>query len=610
MLRVEYGLIGIDVDAYDDKTGGLTIEEAENRWGPLPPTYRSSSRRDDGVSGIRLYRVPEGVRFRGGVKFDDVDTGNVDIVQPHHRHITAYPSIHPEGGQYRWYGPDVKLLPEGVVPNVEDIPELPPQWVDALSRDSVREEVFDGSAPNRTEARRAEINEEQYQRLIALSDNGSPPDRVVAAELDQAMMELTKGTGGRYDTTRDHVARLTRLGAVGRVGVPRALTQLREAYILEVADTRPQVVAESEFLRMTEGAAALVAASSQSQAMITQQAKGDKEFGDSWAFTDGASFVLDVPDEIPAMWGSRQRVLWPEGESLMICGLPGVGKTTLAGMLIGAQLGGMGRIFGDTGGIEEHVLDLPVAQVDGKILYLAMDRPAQIGRSLHRQFGDVHRELLHDRLAIWKGPPPGDIASNPELLVRMAERAGASVVYLDSLKDAALGLADDEVGARYNRARQTLLERGIQLVELHHLVKKLPAVPALSDVYGSAWLTAGAGSVILLNGQPGDPIVRFRHLKQPAEEIGPLMLSHDAGTGTISVSSLTDPVAVAKEAGDEGITAKGFAKAMFDSSNPTDAEVEKARRQLNRVTGEGSLKCIPGKTGGSSGGTATKWVVA
>jgi hypothetical protein len=196
----------------------------------------------------------------------------------------------------------------------------------------------------------------------------------------------------------------------------------------------------------------------------------------------------------------------------------------------------------------------------------------------------------------------------------MAERAGASLVYLDSLKDAALGLADDEVGARYNRARQTLLNRGIQLVELHHLVKRLPAVPTVGDVYGSAWLTAGAGSVILLNGQPGDPIVTFRHLKQPAQEIGPLVLSHDASTGTISVSSVTDPVALAKEAGDDGITARALAKVMFDSSTPSNAEVEKARRKLDRLTDEGSLNCIciciAGTTGGSAGGTATKWVVA
>ena len=63
-LRVNYGLIGIDVDAYDAQTGGLTLKEAESLWGPLPATYRSSSRVDDEVSGIRVFQVPVGVFFR------------------------------------------------------------------------------------------------------------------------------------------------------------------------------------------------------------------------------------------------------------------------------------------------------------------------------------------------------------------------------------------------------------------------------------------------------------------------------------------------------------------------------------------------------------------
>jgi hypothetical protein len=49
MLRVEHGVIGIDVDAYNSKTGGQTLKEAEARWGPLPSTFRSSARSEDKV---------------------------------------------------------------------------------------------------------------------------------------------------------------------------------------------------------------------------------------------------------------------------------------------------------------------------------------------------------------------------------------------------------------------------------------------------------------------------------------------------------------------------------------------------------------------------------
>jgi hypothetical protein len=260
MLRINYGLVGIDVDAYETKTGGRTLKEAESHWGPLPATYRSSARSEDPVSGIRVFRVPEGVLFHGVIKFPDLDIGDIDIVQPHHRFVVAWPSINPKNDQrYQWYALDGAVMPEGEVPRVEDLPELPPKWIEALSRDAVREETFDGSTPNRTRAQRERINEDLYQQLIGLQDKGMP-DHVVAARLDRALAHLDGGTGSRYDTTRDHVAALMRLQAVGRVGVPAALGQLYRAYVLEVADTRPQVVAEAEFLRFTEGAAALIAA--------------------------------------------------------------------------------------------------------------------------------------------------------------------------------------------------------------------------------------------------------------------------------------------------------------------------------------------------------------
>ncbi len=167
----------------------------------------------------------------------------------------------------------------------------------------------------------------------------------------------------------------------------------------------------------------------------------------TWTFTDGAAFILDIPDTIPAMWGKGKDVAWPEGESLMITGPLGLGKTTLALQLLHAQLGlGNGRVLG-----------LPVEPRPGKFLYLAMDRPAQIARAAHRLFTDEGREALRERVLFWEGPPPADIAKNPLLLNAMAEAAGANTVYLDSIKDAAIGLSDDAVGAGYNRARQHLL---------------------------------------------------------------------------------------------------------------------------------------------------------
>ena len=221
--RLYYGQIGIDVDAYEPKTGGRTLAEAETRWGLMPPTWRSTARIDDDVSGIRVFRVPVGVLFRSVIRFKELGLGHIEIIQPHHRVVIAWPSIHPDTRQlYRWFSPDGRLLPEGEVPRVEDLAELPESWVTGLARDSVREEVFDGSAPNRPREEDAVVDEEVYNRLAHLVDNGMP-DAVVTARLEKALLELTAGSGSRYDTTRDHVAALMRFHSWGRVGVPRAL---------------------------------------------------------------------------------------------------------------------------------------------------------------------------------------------------------------------------------------------------------------------------------------------------------------------------------------------------------------------------------------------------
>ena len=141
----------------------------------------------------------------------------------------------------------------------------------------------------------------------------------------------------------------------------------------------------------------------------TARDSGDERQADDgmpiWTFIDGATFILDQPATIPALWGDGTEVLWAENESLMIAGPMGLGKTTLAVMLMCAQLG-----VGDT-----LVLGMPVTERRGKTLYLAMDRPAQIARAMLRRFTEDDRTVLAERLRVWRGTPPADIARNPTL---------------------------------------------------------------------------------------------------------------------------------------------------------------------------------------------------
>ena len=127
LIRVTPTLIGLDKDAYGDKTGDKAMVEAENRWGPLPAdAWRSTSRIDcPNGSGIYLYKVPEGWRGRGEISFSELAIGDVEIIQHHHRTICAWPSVHPiTGGTYRWFNRHGELVPEGVVPASTTIPSF------------------------------------------------------------------------------------------------------------------------------------------------------------------------------------------------------------------------------------------------------------------------------------------------------------------------------------------------------------------------------------------------------------------------------------------------------------------------------------------------------
>lgn len=316
----------------------------------------------------------------------------------------------------------------------------------------------------------------------------------------------------------------------------------------------------------------------------------------------GAEFILDIPDTMPVVWGTQNDVLWMEGESLMIAGPMGLGKTTLGTQLMRAQMG-LGS---------PNVLGLPVTPCRGKILYLAMDRPPQAARAMARQFTESDRQVLAEKLVVWKGPPPNDIASNPGLLLRLTDAAGADVVYLDSIKDAAIGLSEDEVGSGYNRARQLLLQSGRQLCELHHTTKRgANGGPPkdVSDIYGSTWITNGTGSIVLLSGQPGDPIVGFLHARQPMGEVGPFRLLHDHQAGELSVHHEIDLVSLVAHAGPHGLTAKDAAALLFEigeGGKPDATQIEKARRRLNRLESQGLLTCL---TGDSRTQKSTVWFV-
>jgi hypothetical protein len=128
----------------------------------------------------------------------------------------------------------------------------------------------------------------------------------------------------------------------------------------------------------------------------------------------------------------------------------------------------------------------------------------------------------------------------------------------------------------------------------------------LEDVFGSTWITAGAGSVLLRWGQPGDHIVELIHLKQPAAPIGPLKIEHDHDAGTSRIYSGFDILAFLRHRR-TGATALDTARAMTEKDTPTDNERRNALRQLDRLVKKGIAHRSDPEIGGSGGSSGARY---
>jgi hypothetical protein len=298
----------------------------------------------------------------------------------------------------------------------------------------------------------------------------------------------------------------------------------------------------------------------------------------------GGRFLFQGHSEIVARWGSDPEILWASGESLIICGPPATGKTTLAGQVV-AGLCGLG---GD-------VLGQPVAECR-RVLYLAMDRPSQIVRALSRHFSADDEAKLDERLLAWRGPLPQDLLKDQGQVLKMAQENGCDVVVIDSLKDLCLNLSDDASGSAVNRALQMCLAEGIDVMALHHQRKRgggenSPMPNTLDAVYGSAWITAGAGSVVLLWGEPGSLSQKLIHLKSPMDPIGPLEVEMDNYAGTTSVGQQWSPLAYLAMKADAGATLAEASQAEHSRTVERGGKLWKAtERKLNGLVRAGKAR--------------------
>lgn len=230
-LRLPAGVIGLDFDAYDGKGGDDTRAAFERDCGPLPLTWRSTSRGDE-VSGIYLYRVPEGRAWvnNPGAGFETVQRG--------HRYAVVWPSNHPSGLPYRWFAPDGTAADRP--PRADELPALPAAWVAALESDASR-------------TAGVELTDTERAKLMDGFPAGPPCPHIVAA---RARLVLDGSAGSRYDCMVKAVMSVTGAGRRGCPGARTALHAMQAEYVAAVTSTGDRTATDAyrEWSRSLVGA--------------------------------------------------------------------------------------------------------------------------------------------------------------------------------------------------------------------------------------------------------------------------------------------------------------------------------------------------------------------
>jgi P4 family phage/plasmid primase-like protien len=235
-LRLPRNVLGVDVDAYGTKAGLVTLARAEEEWGALPATWVATSR-TDGVSGIRLYRVPAGLAWPG-----ELPTGKgVELIRWDHRFAIVAPSIHPEGREYSWWLEELRLDEAGeeervflaqpdTIPLIDDLPELPETWVEGLTGGTKWQERSADESMGATEVR----------DWLAARPSPEKPCAAMRSTLSKYQRDVRHAgdDGGAHEAALHGAWALIGDAGAGHKGIHSALNKLRKAFLVAVAERR------------------------------------------------------------------------------------------------------------------------------------------------------------------------------------------------------------------------------------------------------------------------------------------------------------------------------------------------------------------------------------
>jgi P4 family phage/plasmid primase-like protien len=243
-LRLPRTILGIDVDAYGEKKGEETLSKAEMEWGVLPATWVTTSK-SDGISGIRLFAIPEGLEWPG-----ELPQGKgVELIRWDHRFAIVAPSVHDKTGDtYGWkreteVDGELQMVdsPEEF-PAPEEIAALPTEWVEGLT----------SGVKWRERAVSEDLTADDIQEWLECRPDPRKVCTAMRATVTKYTREIRQASddGGAHDEGRNAVWAVLGDAKAGHTGVVKALTELRNVFLAAVADRRPDTgTARKEWAR-------------------------------------------------------------------------------------------------------------------------------------------------------------------------------------------------------------------------------------------------------------------------------------------------------------------------------------------------------------------------
>lgn len=227
---------GVVVFDIDGKPGMETLAELENSLGALPKTWCSF--RGDPERYHLWFSCPAGLTWPGKLG------AGLDIIYRHYRYMVMPPSIHPDGGQYRWAnlrGNSLRVS-NGYFPGIDEFSDLPDSWLSL------------GGSGGYVHRERATVDSRLW-----LSEHGKG---AICPELKRVtalhLREIRKHAdlGGMHDAVVNAVWSVVAEISQGHSGGRDTLKRIRETFFAQAkaSGRREEGAAEAEWARACTGA--------------------------------------------------------------------------------------------------------------------------------------------------------------------------------------------------------------------------------------------------------------------------------------------------------------------------------------------------------------------